>query len=59
MILMLSDTDSLFWYCVIMRESVFLCGGALLCVLRLEEVRDVDAGGLEAALLEPCFYLLN
>lgn len=54
---MVSDSESLLLYCVILPESVFLCGRTLLFIVRVEEVRDVDAGeagaSSSAALLLP------
>lgn len=57
MILMVSDSESLLLYCVILHESVFLCGRALLFSVRPGEVRGVGAGepgaSSSAALLFP------
>lgn len=38
---MVSDSGSLLLYCVIMHESVFVCGRALFFIIRLEAVGNV------------------
>lgn len=59
MILMVSDSESLLLYCVILHESVFLCGRALLFSVRPGGLEVLVLESLEPAALQHCFSLPN